>query len=369
MKKHSRVRRVAGACLGPVLTAASSAWPIAAPVAVVAAATGVAATVGVTAKAQAAVTGPVLVLLQNGETTAPETTVLRSSGYTVTQVTPATWESMSSTSFQQYAALVIGDPSASGTCSTLTPTTATTGSDALGTNWQAAVGGNVALIGTAPALPGTAGANTLITDAVNYAAAGYSSSAQTGTGLYVSLNCEYSAATAGTSVPLLNGVESIGTNGGLTVQGHLSCTDSGTVNTWAAMRAGTFGGFTSTSLASGSSGSWPSPACPVQEAFDNWPAMFTPLGFDAAADASADFTASDGKTGQPYLLLGARASAGTQALAPSNGGEVPAYATAGGTSNPAAPGVSSTTAGDPVDTENGDFAQSATDVIDPDLRT
>ncbi|HEY3906371.1 MAG TPA: RHS repeat-associated core domain-containing protein [Streptosporangiaceae bacterium] len=365
MKKQSRVRRVAGACLGPVLTVASSAWPVAAPVAVVVAATGIAATAGVTAKAQAAVTGPVLVLLQNGETTAPETTVLRSAGYTVTQVTPAIWESMSSTSFQQYAALVIGDPSASGTCSTLTPTTATTGSDALGTNWQAAVGGNVALIGTAPALPGTAGANTLITDAVNYAAAGYSSSSQTGTGLYVSLNCEYSVAAARTSVPLLNGVESIGTNGGLTVQGHLSCTDSGTVNTWAARQAGTFGGFTSTSLASGSSGSWPSPACPVQEAFDTWPAMFTPVGFDAATDASADFTASDGKTGQPYLLLGARASAGTQALAPSNGGEVPAYATAGGTSNPAAPGVSSTTAGDPVNTENGDFAQSATDVSIP----
>ncbi len=64
----------------------------------------------------------------------------------------------------------------------------------------------------------------------------YSSSGSTGTGLYVSLNCEYSAATAGTSVPLLNGVESIGTNGGLTVQGNLSCTDSGTVNTWEAMR-------------------------------------------------------------------------------------------------------------------------------------
>ncbi len=97
--------------------------------------------------------------------------------------------------------------------------------------------------------------------------------------------------------------------------------------------------------------------------------MFTPVGYDAAADAAADFTASDGKAGQPYLLLGAPASAGTAALAPSNGGEVPAYATAGGTSNAAAPGVSPATAGDPVNTENGDFTQSATDVVDPDLRT
>ena len=92
----------------------------------------------------------------------------------------------------------------------------------------------------------------------------------------MSLNCEYSTAAAGTAVPLLNGVEGIGTAGGLTVQGGLSCTDSGTVNTWEAAKAGTFGGFTSTSLAA--SGAWPSPACPVQEAFDSWPAMFTPVG-------------------------------------------------------------------------------------------
>src|SRR6185437_4439413 len=144
MKRTSCVRRVAAVCLGPILTASSSAWSVAAPVAAVAAATaGVAAVSGMTAKAQAAVTGPVLVLLQSG-TTAPETTLLRNAGYTVTQVTPATWESMSTSAFQAYAALVIGDPSAGGTCSTLTPTTATTGTDALGTNWQAAVGGNIA---------------------------------------------------------------------------------------------------------------------------------------------------------------------------------------------------------------------------------
>ena len=288
-------------------------------------------------KAQAQVTGPVLVLLQNGETTAPETTVLRNAGYTVTQATPSTWVSMSTSAFEQYAALVIGDPSASGTCSTLTPTTGTSGSDAIGTNWQAAVSGNVAVIGTAPALPGTSGANTLIADAVNYAASGYSSS--TGTGLYVSLNCEYSTASAGTSVPFLSGVENIGTDGGLTVQGGLSCSDSGTLNTWEAISAGTFGGFTSASLASGSSGSWPSPACPVKEAFNTWPTIFTPAGYDSASDASANYTASDGTSGQPYILLGAQASAGTQALAPSNGGEVPGGAADGGASNPATPGL------------------------------
>jgi RHS repeat-associated protein len=362
--RWQRTRYLIACGLAPVLAAGTSVAPVAAPAAVVAGTVaGVAVASAMTAKAQAQGTGPVLVLLQNGETTAPETTVLRAAGYSVTQATPSTWESMSTSAFEQYAALVIGDPSAGGTCSTLTPTTGTSGSDAIGTNWQAAVTGNVAVVGTAPALPGTPGANTLITDAVNYAAADYSSSA--GTGLYVSLNCEYSTASAGTNVPFLNGVENIGTDGGLAVQGGLSCGDSGTVNTWEATTAGTFGGFTSALLASGSSGSWPSPACPVQEAFDSWPAMFTPVGYDAGSDATTNFTASDGTTGQPYILLGAQTSAGTQALAPSNGGEVPGGAADGGASNPAAPGVSQETAGDPVNTENGDFTQSETDFSIP----
>jgi len=90
---------------------------------------------------------------------------------------------------------------------------------------------------------------------------------------------------------------------------------------------------------------------------------FTPVAYDAAA-APADFTASDGATGQPYVLAGAPASAATQALAPSTGGEVPAGAAAGG-ANPADPGLAHASAGDPVDTENGDFTQSGTDVSVP----
>jgi Domain of unknown function (DUF6531) len=227
------------------------------------------------------------------------------------------------------------------------------------------VNGNLAVLGTAPALPGTTAAGTLITDSAGYAAAGFNSAksgtSTSGTGLYVSLNCAYSTAAAGTAVPLLAGVENIGTAGGLTVQGGLSCSDPGTVNTWAADKAGTFGGFTSSSLAANQ---W-SPGCPVQEAFDSWPALFTPAGYDAASDAAAKFTASDGVTGQPYVLLGTPVSAATAALAPSAGGEVLAGTTAGGTSNPAAPGVQQASAGDPVNTENGDFTQSNTDLSIP----
>ena len=357
-----RARALVAAGLGPVLAAGTAVMPVAVPVAAAAgvAAGAVAASVAAAPPAKASTGQPVLVLLQNGETTAPETTVLANAGYTVTQATPSTWQAMSASQFEGYAALVIGDPSSGGTCSSLTQTTST-----LGTTWQGAVNGNLAVLGTAPALPGSTAANTLITDTVGYAAAGFNSAhsgtATSGTGLYESLNCEYSTAAAGTAVPLLSGVEGIGTAGGLTVQGSLSCTDPGTVNTWEAAKAGTFGGFTSGSLAASA---W-SPGCPVQEGFDSWPAMFTPVAYDAAADAPAKFTASDGATGLPYALLGQPVSSATAALAPSAGGEVLAGTTTGGTSNPAAPGVSQASAGDPVNTENGDFTQSNTDLSIP----
>ena len=351
------------AALGPVLTTGTTIMPVAVPVAAATVATAAvaAASVATAPPAKAATTGPVLVLLQNGETTAPETTILSNAGYSVTQATPSTWQGMSAAQFDAYAALVIGDPSSGGTCSSLTPTNGTSGGDALGTGWQGAVNGNLAVLGTAPALPGSTAASTLITDAVGYAAAGFNSSASgtptSGTGLYISLNCEYSTATAGTAVSLLSEVENLGTAGVPTVQGGLACTDPGTVNTWEAATAGTFGGFSSTSLATNS---W-MPGCPVQEAFDSWPAMFTPLAYDSASDATVNFTASDGATGQPYVLLGAPVSSATAALAPSAGGEVLAGTTTGGTSNPAAPGVSQASAGDPVNTEDGDFTQSASD--------
>ena len=64
-------------------------------------------------------------------------------------------------------------------------------------------------------------------------------------------------------MPLLNGVEGIGTAGGLQVRGGLACTDPGTLNRWEASAAGTYQGFTSASLSTSAWGS----ACPVDEAF------------------------------------------------------------------------------------------------------
>jgi hypothetical protein len=359
------IRSALAASLGPVLTAGGMALPPAAVTAAVAGAAAVTAASVAAAPAAKAATPPgkALVLLQNGETTAPETTALQAAGWTVDQATPAQWLADSAATFKSYAVLVIGDPSTTSSCSTLTltPTTATSGTGAIGTTWQSAVSGNVAGLGTAPAAAGTTAAGNLMTASAGYAAAGYSSSAGTGTGLYVSLNCEYKTAAAKTPVPFLSGVEGIGTAGGLAVKGGLSCSDTGTVNKWEASSAGTFGAVTSGSLGTSS---WTSTGCPVQEAFSSWPAMLTPVAFDGGSDVTANFTASDGVSGQPYVLLGHPVSAASAALAPGTGGEVAPLAAVGG-SNPAAPGVNQATAADPVDTESGDFTQSATDLSIP----
>src|SRR5262249_54391738 len=161
------------------------------------------------------------------------------------------------------SAIVIGDPSTSGVCSTSAP------SDALSTagTWGPAISGNVTVLGTAPALGGAA---ALIKDAIAFAAAG------SGTGLYVSLNCEQATSPAGTSVALLADVDS----GGFTVTGQgSSCpSNAGSVNAWQAVADAQFNGLLSSAL-----GPWSSPACSVEETFNAWPAGLNGLAYDSAA--------------------------------------------------------------------------------------
>ena len=341
-----RATRRLGALAGATSLVASGLSPVAA-VTAVAAGTAAATAYGVwraDTPARASLTGSVLILSTsvNGGSSSTEATKAAALGLTVTVATPTTWDAMTQANFASYNAIVIGDPSTS-TCSSSVP------SDALSTagTWGPAVTGNVAVLGTAPAL---GGGGTLISDAIAYAASGSS------TGLYVSLNCEYSSASAGSAVALLADVD----GGGFAVTGQSThCpSDAGTVNAWQAVALSAFNG-----LSSGDLGPWSSPACSVQETFNAWPAALGGLGYYTGA-SPASFTASDGATGQAYLLAGAPASTGTAALAPSTGGEVPAGATLGG-SNPAAPGVDHGSAGDPVDTETGDFSESDTDFSVP----
>jgi RHS repeat-associated protein len=362
-----RARALVAGVMAPTLAAGTSL--VAVVVSVAAGTAVVAASVASAPAAKASVSGNVLVVLVNGESSAPEASLLSADGYTVTTATPATLAAMQQNTFESYAAVVIGDSSSASACSTTAPS-----QTSLGAQWQTWVTGNVAVLGTAPeaaaknAGSGETGADTLITDSVEYAAAAYNSSGSTGTGLYVSLNCGYDTATSGTAVGLLNGLDGIGSSASLTVQGSPACTDSGTVNSWEADAAGTFGGFTSAQLAAGSSGSWPYPGCPAQTLFDTWPANLTAVAYDSASnsDVTANFTASDGVSGQPYVLLGTPLpSSATQALSMSLGGEVPSGATAGGSGNAAAPGVDQPTAGDSVNTENGDFTQDSPDFSIP----
>ena len=60
-----------------------------------------------------------------------------------------------------------------------------------------------------------------------------------------------------------------------------------------------------------------------QETLTGFTGGLSGLAYDAAA-TPATFTASDGATGQAYIVAGTLPTPGTQALAPSQGGEVPA---------------------------------------------
>jgi RHS repeat-associated protein len=352
-RARRRVVRLVATALAPVLTAGTlQAAAVVAGGAV--AATVVSAAVSpAPAKAATTCSGSVLVFPDsvNGGSSSAEAAEASALGCSVTMFASSDVSGMTQaqmeTWFGGFTAIIIGDPSTSSSCSTAIPADASQ----YAADWGPAVKANVVVLGTAPVLAGSAG-KTLLDDAISYAVTG---GAAQNTGLYVSLNCDYSTAPAGSAVALL---ASVG-GGGFTVTGQSSnCPDIGTPDQLQTATDGAFNGLTAGNL-----GSWPSPACSVQETLTAFPAGLSGLAYDGAA-TPATFTASDGKTGQAYILAGTLPSTGTLALAPSQGGEVPAGTTTGG-GNSAAPQVSQPTAGDPVNTENGDFTQSDTDFTIP----
>jgi RHS repeat-associated protein len=347
-------RRLVAAGLAPALTATTCLQVVAVVAAGSATATVVSAAVAsAPARAASTCSGSVLVFPDSvsGGSSSAEATEAAALGCAVTVFASSDVNGMTQAQMETYfggfTAIIVGDPSTSTTCSSTVP------ADALqyAPDWGPAIKGNVALLGTAPVLAGTSG-KTLLDDAITYTVAGGSSGT---TGLYASLNCDYSTAPAGTTVPLLASVGA----GGFAVTGQsANCPDSGTVNELQAASNAAFNG-----LAAGNLGSWSSPACSVEETLTGFPAGLAGLAFDSAA-TPATFTASDGATGQAYILAGTLPSAGTLALAPSQGGEVPAGTTAGG-ANPADSGVSQALTSGSVNTENGDLSQSDADVSVP----
>src|ERR1022692_2599703 len=347
-----RARRVVTALMAPVKGVLPSIPSVVMAAAVTTAAATAAVMAGPVLPAQASTAASLLILSTsvNGGTSSTEAQQASALGFSVTVDTATQWDALTKAQFQGYSAIIIGDPSTSTSCASTVP------SDALSTasTWGPAVTGNVTVLGTAPAL---AGATTLIKDGISYAASG------SGTGLYVSLNCEYSTATAGTPVPLLAYVDDPAqASANFTVTGQsTNCpAAAGTVNTWQALADTQFNGLTAANL-----GPWSAPACSAEETMNSWPAGLGGLAYYTGA-SPATFTASDGATGQAYILAGPATAANTTAysataaLAPSTGGEVPAGTAVAG-QNPAAPGVDQATSGG-VDTATGDFSQSSTDL-------
>ena len=337
-------RRVLGSGLSVVLAAGVLT---AVPVVVVAAGSA-------PAKAAGVCSGSVLVFPDsvNGGSSSAEAAEAASLGCSVTMFSASAVSGMTQAQMEAYfggfSAIIIGDPSTSSACSSAVPADAL----AYAADCGPAVKGNVVVLGTAPVAAGSAGTR-LLDDAITYAVTGGASG---NTGLYASLDCDYSAAAAGTVVPLLAGVG----GGGFTVTGQSAhCPgDAGTPDRLPVLADAAFNGLTAANL-----GPWSAPACSIQETLTAWTGGLSGLAY-YSAETPATFTASDGATGQAYIVAGTLPTAGTQALAPSQGGEVPAGTTAGG-ANPADPGVAQGTAGDPVNTENGDFTESDTDLSVP----
>jgi Domain of unknown function (DUF6531)/NHL repeat len=352
------MRSAAAMVAAPSLVASvlSAVPPAAAAVAGAAAVTAASVAVAATPAKAATSCGNVLVFPNsvNGGSSSAEASEAASLGCTVTMFSSSAVSGMTQAQMETYfggfQAIIIGDPSTSA-CSSTVPADASS----YAADWGPAVSGNVAVLGTAPVL---GGGTRLLDDAISYAIAGGSGE----TGLYVSLNCENSASAAGTNVPLLAYVDDGGVqdNGNFTVtgQGGNCPSAAGTANTWQALALTQFNGLTSANL-----GPWSSPACSVEETLNAWPSQLAGLAYYAGA-SPATFTASDGATGQAYLVAGAPVSAATAALAPSTGGQVPVSASEGGGSNPAAPGVSQPST-DGVNTENGDYSASSTDLSVP----
>jgi len=176
-------------------------------------------------------------------------------GLSVTLVNAATWDSMKADQFEDYRAIVLGDPRCVGNPS---PVAAAISNEAV---WGPQIKGNVVVIGTDPSFHAFNGANQsgalkLIKDGIRFA------TNHEDTGAYISLSCYYNASAGNTPVPLLNAFKP----GGFTVEGQKNgCPNHGHIVT--AVPA--FSGLTNADLLN-----W---SCSIHEMFDKFPSRFQVL--------------------------------------------------------------------------------------------
>ncbi len=298
--------------------------------------------------AAASPSGGVLILATsvNGGMSSLEALAAAADGYAVTIESASAWESLTTPQFENYNAIVLGDPSTASSCASSPSTSLSAATGSYQTTWSSAVSGNVLVAGAAPAFAAEGnsnvpGANAFLEAAIKYAAEGNT------TGLYVSLDCYYSTASSGTAVSFLSDID----GGGFAVQGDGggSCSNSGTLNVPVLDYAG-IQDLDNLDLAS-----WP---CAVQESFTSYPSATAPLAIDRGVSSS--FTTADGMSGQPYILV-SNPSVPTY-IAP--GGAIEGNASYG-LSNDDAPGLTPPVTANGVNTETGDYSSSYSDLSIP----
>ena len=250
--------------------------------------------------------GTVLILDSSvsGGSSSQEALAAQALGYSVNVVAGTTWDSMTTAQFASYSAIILGDPTCSGSDSASVGAAETNAS-----TWGAAINGNVAIVGTDPVFHNMngnnqAGALKVTDDAVAYALAHPGT-----TGAYISLSCYYASSSTATAPAVLSGIA----GGGFSVHGGVTCADSGHVESDTASATVSWSNLTDSDLYF-----W---SCSVHEAFLSWPSTFVPLAIDPSA-SPPDYTGSDGIAGQPYILV-LNESAATGLSAPQNLSVIP----------------------------------------------
>lgn len=196
-------------------------------------------------------------------------------GKTVVTVSPLTWSLMTTTDFQSYRALILGDP----TCGGIGTSPWLDAAIANRAIWGPAIDGNVIVIGTDEVYHNFQGGNQLSENAVKFA-----SDIPDKTGFMASLSCYYHGTAPGTTVTLLDPF------GTFTVRGVDCYNDVHTVATHPALT-----GTTDATLSN-----W---FCSVHEAFDGYPADFLPLAIAENVTGAGNQTFADGTNGVPYILV------------------------------------------------------------------
>ncbi len=211
-------------------------------------------------------------------------------GFTPVVVNNATWSSMSTAQFSDYEAIVLGDPNCAGDT---TPVLAAIQNQAV---WNAAVDGNVILIGTDAALHAPQGGDSLIKYGIAYA----TNDAGSGkTGAFIELSCYYNNSTP-VQVTMLDSLSSQGTFSVFSSQCH---NQVHMVVSHPAL----------TNLTDSILSNW---YCSTHEVFDSWPSDFVVL---AIGRNLGSYLAIDGSIGQPYILVRGEDLTSTNCVNPPTG--------------------------------------------------